>query len=137
MLDIPLQTCVTSTEQRGRLTSLDLLEALCPGCHRLLCWLTVSLVSNRTHRAISSKPLSTWVVHSIFWCLELFVPRVSIWHFPLLNFTWFLSTSLSSQLTSRQTKKNQINKNQQISLERDLITASCVCSRQPHKDGLT
>ncbi|KAK4810782.1 hypothetical protein QYF61_008754, partial [Mycteria americana] len=99
---------LTSAEERGRITSLDLLAILClmqpriplALAARAHCWLMFNLVSTRTPRSFSARLLSSWVAPSIYWCLGLFLPKCRTWHFPWLNCMRFLSAHFSSLLRS-------------------------------------
>jgi len=81
--------CLTSAEQQGRTTSLDLLITLCPAQPRRLlaafptrahCWLVVSLVCSKDTCA---KPLWSWAVPSLHWCMGLLLPTCRTLHFSI------------------------------------------------------
>lgn len=55
--------------------------------------LMFNLLSFKTPRPSSAKLLSSWVAHSIYCCLWLFLLRCRTFQFPLLNFMRFLSAS--------------------------------------------
>ena len=76
---------LTSAEQRGRITSLDLMATLplmqprIPLAFlvaRAHCWLTLNLVSTKSPSSFSTKLLPSWSAASIWGCLGLFHPRV-------------------------------------------------------------
>ncbi|KAK4827750.1 hypothetical protein QYF61_021221 [Mycteria americana] len=71
---------LTSAEQRGRITSLDLLAILLlmqpriPSAFfkgRVHCLLIFNLVSTRTLRSFSAKLFSSWAVLSTYWWMEI------------------------------------------------------------------
>ena len=104
-LDAALQTCLTRTAWRGRVTSIELLAKLCLMQPRGLlvffvvrtrCWLPVSLLATRTPRSFTAKLLLSWPIPSLSCCLGLSLPRSRTLNFPLLNFTRFLSAHFSS-----------------------------------------
>ena len=108
-LDPGLQVCLTSAEQRGGVTSPDLLAVLClmqprrslaAFGTRAHCCLVVNLVPTRTPRAFSAKLFRSWSAPSMYWCMDLFLPRCRTLHFPSLNFMRFLSAHSSSLLRS-------------------------------------
>lgn len=61
---------------------------------RAHCWLMFILVSTRTPRSFFEELLSICVTHSMYWCLELFIPRCRTLHLCSLR-SWD-----SCQLTS-------------------------------------
>ena len=93
-LDLALQLCLTGAEQRGRITSLELLAVLLLMQPRRLvaflatrarCWLVVDLLPTRIPRTFSGKLLSSQLATSVCWCVGLFLPRCRTWHLLLLN----------------------------------------------------
>lgn len=94
---------LTTVEQRGRVTSLELLAVtfliqprrlLAFLATRVHCWLTVKFI--RTPISFLAELLSSWPVSKLWWCLGLFLTRCKTWHFPLLGFMRFLSVPFSS-----------------------------------------
>ena len=84
---------LNSAEERGRITSLNLLATLhlmkprIPSttvAARAHCWLMFILVSTMTPMDFSAKLLSRRSASSIYWCLGLFLPRCRTLHFALL-----------------------------------------------------
>lgn len=49
----------------------------------------MSSLSTRTSRSFFASLLSSYLLLNPYWCMELFLPRWKIWHFPL-NIRWFL-----------------------------------------------
>ena len=99
-LDTAVQMCLTSDEQRARITSTSLLVMVCLMQSRMLLAFfavmmhfsfTVSLLSTKTLMSFLAEPLSSWPAASAYWCLRLLLPWGRIWHFPLLNFMRFIS----------------------------------------------
>ena len=66
-----------------------LLAAFVVGAH---CCLMVSLLSIRTFQGL----LSSLSALSVYWCLDLFLPRCRTLHFPLYSCMKFLSAHFSS-----------------------------------------
>lgn len=50
-------------------------------------WLMLHLLSTGTLRSFSVKPLwsSSCLAHSMYWCMDSFLPRCRTWHFPLFE----------------------------------------------------
>ena len=67
---------------------------------RAHCWLMVKL-STRTPGSLATELHSSRSTPSLYWCMELFLPRYSTLHLFLLNFVRFLSAQLSSLSRSR------------------------------------
>ncbi|XP_068782109.1 uncharacterized protein [Struthio camelus] len=91
-------------EERGRITSLDLLATLClmhPRrplaflAARAHCCLMLNL-STRTPRSFSAELLSSRSAPSLDWCLGFFLPTCRTLPLPWWNFMRFLSAQLSS-----------------------------------------
>ncbi|XP_068788224.1 uncharacterized protein [Struthio camelus] len=102
-LDTVLQ--VRLHQERGRITSLDLLPTLClmhPRrplaflATRAHCCLMLHLLSTGTPRSFFMELLSSRSTPSLYWCMGLFLPRCRTLHLPLLNFRRVLSAQLSS-----------------------------------------
>lgn len=100
-----LQVCPHCTEQRGRITSHDLLAMAFLRQLRMLLaffvtwnWLMVNLLSIWTVRSFSARLLSCQSGPSICWCMEFFFLRNRVCS--LFNLMMFLSAHLSSLLWS-------------------------------------
>lgn len=98
-LNTALQCVLTSAEKRD----LDLLATFLLMQPRMSliffparahCWFMLTLVSTSTSRSISAKLTCRWVTTSIYWCMVLFLPRSSTFHFLLLNLMGFLLRSI-------------------------------------------
>ena len=103
--DPALRMGLISAEQRGRITSLDLLAILllmqpkmllAAFCCKGVLLAHVNLVSTASS---SAKLLSSQAVRSLYWCMALFLPRGRTWHFPL-SFVRFLLACFLSLLRS-------------------------------------
>jgi len=90
-----LQICLASAKQRwGRIVSLSLLATfllmqpvvlLAFFATRAHSWFMFNLVSTLVARSFPVGTISSWSVLSMYWCMELFLPRYRTWHFLLMN----------------------------------------------------
>jgi len=91
---------LSSSEPRGRTTSLDLLATLllvqpraplALFASRTHCWLMFNSPSTRAPRSLTAELLLNWSAPSMYWCVGLLLPRCRTLHFPLLKCMKFLS----------------------------------------------
>ena len=100
---------LTNAKKRESSASLDLLVTFLLMQPKILlaflstgaqhCFM-LNLVSTRTPRSFSAKPLSILLTPSIYLCIELLFPRCRTLHFIFLNVMRFLSHHFSSLLRS-------------------------------------